>query len=142
MSVEYFMVYYAAYIALSLGVTIWVGQTLSRNGLVFLIENFEGREELARSVNHLLLVGFYLINVGFMTLMLRYGDRPDGLVAAIEHLSTKIGFVVVLLGVMHFANMYVLMRFRKSSLFRFVEPNNFTPVELGQPAPGTQWPQA
>ncbi len=132
MSVEYFMFYYAAYVALSLGVTIWVGQTLSRNGLVFLIENFEGREELARSVNHLLLVGFYLINVGFMTLMLRYGARPDGLVEAIEHLSTKIGLVVVLLGFMHFANMYVLMRFRKSSLFRFVEPKNLTTVESGQ----------
>lgn len=136
MSVEYFMVYYAAYVALSLAVTIWVGHTLSRNGLAFLVENFEGREELALSVNHLLLVGFYLVNIGFMTLMLRYGGRPDGLVAAIEYLSTKIGLVIVLLGAMHFANIYVLMRFRKSSLFRFVEPKDFTPVELGRPAPG------
>ena len=128
MSVEYLVVYYAAYVVLSLGITIWVGHTLSSNGLIFLIENFEGREELARSVNHLLLVGFYLVNVGFMTLMLRYGERPDGLVAAIEYLSMKIGLVVVLLGIMHFINMYVLMRFRKSSLFRLVEAEKLMPV--------------
>jgi len=131
MSVEYFIAYYAAYVALSLGITVWVGHTLSRNGLVFLVENFEGREELARSVNHLLLVGFYLINVGFITLMLRYGGRPGGLVEAIEYLSTKIGLVVVLLGMMHFANMYVLMRFRKSSLFGFVAPKHPVRVPAG-----------
>lgn len=131
MSIQYFMAYYAAYVALSLGITIWVGNTLSKNGLVFLVENFEGREELARSVNHLLLVGFYLINVGFITLMLRYGGRPDGLVEAVEYLSTKIGLVVVLLGIMHFTNMYVLMRFRKSALFGFVGPKNLTRTAAG-----------
>lgn len=131
MSIQYFMAYYAAYVALSLGITIWVGNTLSKNGLAFLVENFEGREELARSVNHLLLVGFYLINVGFITLMLRYGGRPDGLVEAVEYLSTKIGLVVVLLGIMHFTNMYVLMRFRKSALFGFVGPKNLTRAAAG-----------
>ena len=131
MSIQYFLAYYAAYVALSLGITIWVGNTLSKNGLIFLVENFEGREELARSVNHLLLVGFYLVNVGFITLMLRYGGRPDGLVEAVEYLSTKIGLVVVLLGIMHFTNMYVLMRFRKSALFGFVGPKNLTRTAAG-----------
>ena len=135
MSAEYFMVYYAAYVALSLGITVWVGHTLSSNGLIFLVENFEGKEELARSVNHLLLVGFYLVNIGFMTLMLRYGGRPDGIVEAIEYLSTKIGFVVVLLGIMHFINMYMLMRFRKSSLFHLVGPKESATVHAGRPAP-------
>lgn len=127
MSVEYFTIYYGLYVALSLAITVWVGHTLSSNGLVFLIENFEGKEALARSVNHLLLVGFYLVNIGFMSLMLRYGDRPSGVVDAIEFLSTKVGLVVVLLGVMHFINMYLLMRFRRSSLFRLIEPQTATP---------------
>lgn len=122
MSIQYFAAYYAVYVVLSLGITVWVGRTLSANGLVFLVENFEGREALARSINHLLLVGFYLINIGFMTLMLRYGGRPEGIVDAIEYLSTKVGLVVVLLGIMHFINMFVLVRFRRSGLFRLIEP--------------------
>jgi hypothetical protein len=118
----FLVAYYASYVVLSLGITVWVGRTLSSNGLVFLIENFEGKEELARSVNHLLLVGFYLVNVGFMSLMLRYGGRPGSVVEGLEFLSTKVGLVVVLLGLMHFGNMYVLMRFRRSSLFRLIGP--------------------
>jgi hypothetical protein len=127
MSAGFFGVYYATYVVLSLSITVWVGHTLSSNGLVFLVENFEGKEALARSVNHLLLVGFYLVNIGFMSLMLRFGDRPPGVVEAIEYLSTKVGLVVVLLGIMHFFNMYVLMRFRRSGLFRLIETKAETP---------------
>jgi hypothetical protein len=108
---------YLIYVAVSLGVTVWVGRSLHTNGRVFLVENFHGRDRLADSVNHLLLVGFYLVNIGFVCLALRYGDKPANLVGAVEFLSTKIGIVIVLLGVMHFFNMRMLVRFRASPLF-------------------------
>jgi hypothetical protein len=108
---------YLAYVAVSVAATIWVGGSLHRNGRVFLVANFHAQEKLADSVNHLLLVGFYLINIGFVCLALRYGDKPSDIVGAIEFLSTKIGLVIVLLGVMHFFNMRMLVRFRGSRLF-------------------------
>ncbi len=108
---------YLTYVAVSLAVTVWVGRSLHRNGRVFLVENFHGREKLADSVNHLLLVGFYLINIGFVCLALRYGSKPVDAVGAVEYLSTKIGLVIVLLGFMHFFNMRMLARFRSSPLF-------------------------
>jgi hypothetical protein len=112
---------YLAYVAVSVAVTIWVGRSLHDNGRVFLVENFHGRERLADSVNHLLLVGFYLVNLGFVCLALRYGDKPTDLVGVVEYLSTKIGLVIVLLGFMHFFNMRMLVRFRGSPLFGRLE---------------------
>jgi hypothetical protein len=109
---------YAIYVSLSLAITIWVGRTLHKNGRVFLVENFSGNEDLADSVNHLLLVGFYLVNFGFVTLALKYGAKPVDLVSAVESLSTKVGLAIVVLGAMHFFNMYALTRFRHSKLFR------------------------
>src|SRR5215472_3913855 len=108
---------YLVYVAVSVAVTIWVGRSLHGNGRVFLVDNFHGRERLADSVNHLLLVGFYLVNLGFVCLALRYGDKPADVVGAVEYLSTKIGLVVALLGFMHFFNMRMLVHFRDSSLF-------------------------
>jgi hypothetical protein len=108
---------YLAYVGVSVAVTIWVGRSLHGNGRVFLVENFHGRENLADSVNHLLLVGFYLINLGFVCLALRYGEKPTDAVTAVEFLSTKIGLVIALLGFMHFFNMRMLVRFRDSELF-------------------------
>ena len=108
--------------AVSLAVTTWVGQSLHGNGRIFLVENFQGREKLADSVNHLLLVGFYLVNIGFVCLALRYGDKPTDLVGAVEFLSTKIGIVMVVLGAMHFFNMRMLVRFRQSPIFGRLVP--------------------
>ena len=112
------IVTYIVYLVLSLGITVWVGRSLNKNGRVFLIENFQGQESLADSINHLLLVGFYLVNIGFVSLALRYGDKPANAVEAFEFLSTKVGLVIVILGAMHFFNMRMLVRFRTSSLFK------------------------
>jgi hypothetical protein len=115
------VVTYAVYLALSIIITVWVGHTLHKNGRIFLVENFEGKEALADSVNHLLLVGFYLVNAGFVSLALRYGGRPEDVVGAIEYLSTKVGLVIVVLGAMHFFNMYWLTKFRRSWLFEAID---------------------
>jgi len=123
---------YLLYVAVSIGATVWVGQSLHRNGRVFLVENFEGREQLADSVNHLLLVGFYLVNIGFVALALKYGAKPVDLVEVVEFLSTKIGLVIVLLGFMHFFNMRMLVRFRDSSLFNSLVPRTTSSSALRQ----------
>ncbi len=121
---------YLIYLAVSVAVTIWVGRSLHHNGRVFLIENFQGRERLADSVNHLLLVGFYLVNIGFTSLALRYGEKPHDAVGALEFLSTKIGLVIVLLGFMHFFNMRMLVRFRGSALFGGTAPEAASPAPI------------
>jgi hypothetical protein len=107
------VVTYLTYIAISVGLTVWVARTLSANGQVFLVDVFAGSEKLATSVNHLLVVGFYLLNLGYVTMALRIGtDVPDTR-TAIESLSTKIGGVLLVLGVLHLANVFVLSRLRR-----------------------------
>jgi hypothetical protein len=104
------------YLAISIGVTVWVARTLHRSGRIFLVDSFLGNESLADSVNHLLVVGFYLINVGYVSLALRYGARPVDVVEAIEVLSTKIGIVLLVLGFMHFFNIKVISGMRRRAL--------------------------
>src|SRR6266550_3384141 len=113
---------YAAYLVISLAVTVWVAQTLHKNGRVFLIDAFHSNTELADSVNHLLLVGFYLVNIGYVTLALRTSVKVANLREAIELLSDKIGMVLVVLGVMHFSNLYIFSRIRKRTQERVEQP--------------------
>src|SRR5215813_4437621 len=110
----YIVISYLAYLAISVAVTVWVASTLYRNGRVFLVDAFHGNEELAKSVNHLLVVGFYLVNIGYVTLALRTGAEVVTAREAIELTSDKIGVVLLVLGMMHFANLYVFNRLRKS----------------------------
>jgi hypothetical protein len=104
---------YGAYLLISAIVTIWVARTLHSRGRLFLVKSFHGDASLADSVNDLLVVGFYLLNFGYVTLALKYGEKPVDLQGAIEFLATKIGLVLVILGVMHFLNLLVFSQLGK-----------------------------
>ena len=104
---------YLAYIAISIALTVWVARTLSKNGRIFLVKSFADDERIADSVNHLLVVGFYLINMGYVTLALQLGHKPASTQAAIEFLSTKVGLVLLVLGAMHFFNVFVVTKWGK-----------------------------
>ena len=122
----FIVVSYVLYLAISLGVTVWVARTLSKNGRVFLVDAFHGNAELADSVNHLLVAGFYLINVGYVTLALRTTATLANLRESIELLSDKVGLVLLILGLMHFFNLFLFSRMRKRGQAAF-EPPPFPP---------------
>ncbi|BBE35452.1 hypothetical protein [Sphingosinicella microcystinivorans] len=102
---------YGLYLLITIAITIWVARTLSKNGEVFLIQCFGHNAELARSTNHLLVVGFYLVNIGFITLTLSLGAEPKTMPDAIRFLSGKVGIAVIVLGAMHFFNMGAISHF-------------------------------
>src|SRR3954453_1501491 len=121
---------YLLYLLISVALTVWVARTLHKNGRIFLVDSFLGNEGLADSVNHLLVVGFYLINIGFVTLALKYGDKATNAQTALEILSTKVGMVLVVLGFMHFFNLFVFSKMRRrATQHRSVPPT--IPHHLG-----------
>ena len=113
---------YIVYIALSIPLTVWVAQTLHKNGRVFLVDSFRGNERLADSVNHLLVVGFYLINIGYVALALKESIAPTDIRQVLETISRKIGVVMLVLGAMHFFNILVFSKMRRRALLLSVPP--------------------
>lgn len=121
------VVHHIVYIVISIALTVWVGRTLFKNGRVFLVESFNNNEAMADSVNHLLIVGFYLVNFGFVAIFLKVGARPSDVVAFIEALSVKLGIVLLVLGMMHYFNMFNIARMRRKALKRRTAPVSDVP---------------
>lgn len=130
---------YVVYLLITVPLTIWVARTLSRNGRVFLADVFEDKVALADAVNQLLVVGFYLLNIGFVMLYLRAGSTVYDLTGLFEALSVKIGIVMLVLGGVHFMNVYVFNAIRRRSRAEalrtpplppqgFVTPGQFQPA--------------
>jgi len=113
---------YLLYLAISVTLTIWVARTLHQNGRVFLVDVFHGNEALADSVNRLLVIGFHLINLGYISLTLKLGYSVADLQEAIEALSWKVGAVLVVLGGMHFFNLFVFSRIRRRGVLTYAPP--------------------
>ncbi|MFF5564265.1 hypothetical protein ACFY7Z_04170 [Streptomyces sp. NPDC012623] len=132
------VVAYVAYLLISVALTMWVARTLSGNGRVFLADVLQGNEKLADAVNHLLVVGFYLVNLGFVALYLKAADAVTNARGLFEALSVKLGVVLLVLGVMHLGNVYVLNRIRRRGI---MERDQIPPVDpqgwTGGPTPAT-----
>ena len=107
---------YVSYLIICLFLTVWVAETLRKNGIAFLVDVFSGNELLAKSINHLLVVGFYLVNLGFVVQLMATPERPDNFARILELLSQKFGPILLALGFMHFFNLYVLSQWRASRL--------------------------
>ena len=109
---------YIIYLSISIFITVVVGHTLHRDGRVFVVDCMDGDEKMADAANDLLLVGYYLVNIAFVGLFLRFGSVASTRFEEFESIVTKVGVVCLTLGLLHFGNVFVLeWRRRTKRLF-------------------------
>jgi hypothetical protein len=108
--------FYITYLLTAVPLTVWVARTLSKNGQVFLVDVFRGNESIAEAVNRLLVVGFYLVNLGYICLWLKIDMPVTEMSMGIEVWASKIGCILLVLGVMHLFNVLVFHKLRESRL--------------------------
>lgn len=101
------------YVIISVIAMIWVSRILYKHGRVFLIDAFPGNEKFAISVNRILLVGFYLINMGFIMMLLRLGGRYGHELYAVQSAAGRIGGVLIVLGIVLYYNMCYFNKLRR-----------------------------
>lgn len=135
MTYDYTVYAYAAYLGTAIPLTVWVGRTLVHHGRIFLLDAFAGNEPLADAVNRLLAVGFYLVNIGLITRAVEGTEPITTVSAVVRYGSQSLGHAMLVLGGMHFFNLYVLNRMRRKGIAQAapppVLPNEFLPRRVG-----------
>lgn len=124
---------YLLYLAVTVPLTVWVGRALARHGEVFLVDVFHGDLQLAHAVNQLLVIGFYLLNFGYLSYFMASSVDVQTARELMEVVSTKAGGVALVIGVIHFGNVWCLNAFRRRALLRAqgvppLAPNRYTTV--------------
>lgn len=105
------IVVYVVYVVIATSLTAWLARTLFRSGVAFLHDVFEDRPELADAVNRLLVVGFYMLNLGYALYILRAARGLDAF-EAVQFLVNRLAILLVTLAGMHFLNVLVFWRIR------------------------------
>jgi hypothetical protein len=118
---SYLVPVYSTYAIVTVALTVWLARVLSRNGAVFLEDVFKDTPRMAEAVNQLLVVGFYLLNLGYAALIMK-AERGDTVIQAVEVLAWKLGALLMSLGLMHFANLYVFYRIRRRGRLAYLPP--------------------
>lgn len=109
---DYLTLSYAIYGTAAVVLTATLARILGRNGAIFLDEVFEDRPGMAEAVNRLLVIGFYMLNLGYALLIFRAENAATN-VEITENLITRLGLLLVSLGVIHFVNMAVFFKVQR-----------------------------
>ena len=133
---SYLVPVYATYLIATIGLVAWLATTLYRNGAVYLADVFPDRPEMADSVNHLLVTGFAMFNLGYGFFLMSTGETVDA-TGAFEVLARKLGILLVSLAVFHFGNMIVLHKIAASRRQRDLVPPIAPQRWVTDPDPGS-----
>ncbi len=112
---NYNILSYILYLPLIFFITIKVGWMFYKNGELFLITLFENNITLTKNINNLLLIGYYLVNLGYSIITISYWDKIDNLIELINSLSSTLGKIIVLLALLHYNNIFWLKYITKSN---------------------------
>lgn len=85
-----------------------VGWKLYTLGRPFLIENMQKELHLVDPVNKMLLLGYYMFNLGYVALSIQNWSNLYTVQELINALGVKTGEIIILLGVMHYVNLFWL----------------------------------
>jgi len=144
---------YLIYLPVTVMLTLYVAHTLFKNGRIFMLDIFKGKEDIANATNKLFEVGFYLLNIGFALLIMKVDQEeqtidhvlPGGEAVynttalldtnqeVVEVLASKVGGFAIYLGVMLFFNLYLFFRGRRKTRMHQPPP---MPITIG-PLPTT-----
>ncbi len=124
METNYNILSYIIYLAVSFYITVWVGLILYKNGRYYMMEMFDKNEALVNAVNKLLLMGYYLINLGYATVVIRYWTHINSFRGLIETTTFKLGIIIVTLAIMHYINMVTLSWYHKKFTNNMSNLNN------------------
>ena len=104
---------YIIYLVITYLITVHIGLIFYRNGRVYILGALNNDEHLTDFVNKLLLVGYYLLNLGYAALMLRFWGTVTSWTDLLVSICSMTGRIVLGLGLMHFGNMGVIYLIRK-----------------------------
>lgn len=127
---------YLAYGSVAIGLTVWLARTLFRNGAIFLADVFPDREAFADALNRMLVVGFYMLNLGYAFMILKSPIAASATEAG-QVLIERLGVLLLSLGLIHFVNMLVFWKIRRRTMLETAPPPVAPQVQLSGGAP---WP--
>ena len=108
---NYNLLAYLIYIVITMFVTIWVGKAFHKNGIHYILSIFE-EEKIAHAINNLLLVGYYLVNIGYAILKISQWTVASNFAEVIASVATNQASIFLLLALLNYINIGVLATIR------------------------------
>ncbi|WP_116787080.1 hypothetical protein [Flavobacterium psychrotrophum] len=105
------LIAYGLFLTITIYIIVVVGQICYRNGNTYVLSLVPGHQDLCTRINKILLTGYYLVNLGYTATTLIHWERITTLTAFIEILASRTGFIIVLLAILHYTNLFIITKY-------------------------------
>jgi hypothetical protein len=104
---------YLIYLSLTSVIIIKVGKLCYDNGNIFVSQLIPNHEELCHQINKMLLMGYYLMNLGYCAMTIISWEKIQSINQLIEIIATKSAIIILTIGFMHYINIILLTKYIK-----------------------------
>ena len=104
---------YLIYLSLTSIIIIKVGKLCYDNGNIFVSQLIPNHEELCHQINKTLLIGYYLLNLGYCAMTIISWEKIQTTNQLIEIIATKSAINILTIGFMHYINIILLTKYIK-----------------------------
>lgn len=99
---------YLIYSWISIYIIYWVGKLFHSNGRIFILRLFDQNESLTDTTNNILLIAYYLFNIGYVVLQFSFWEKVTSMEAMIASISMKAGLLLMILAIAHYLNIMII----------------------------------
>ncbi len=100
---------YLLFFPAMLAIAVYVAQVCHRHGRIWMLRIFHDDAAFVDAVNNILLVGCYVVNLGYIALCVAHWEPIAGVDEMIGALRTRIATILFTLAALHYQNIAVLL---------------------------------
>ncbi|WP_221259866.1 hypothetical protein [Flavobacterium okayamense] len=104
---------YIIYFSITAFIIIKVGKIFYDNGNIYVSELIPNHMELCHKTNQILLLGYYLLNIGYCAITIISWQKIATFSQLIEIVSYKSAIIIITIAIMHYINIILLTKYIK-----------------------------
>ncbi|MBF4470181.1 hypothetical protein [Flavobacterium sp. HJJ] len=102
---------YLIYLSITIFIILKVGKICYKNGNIYVAELIPNHADICQKINQVLLLGYYLLNIGYCAMTLISWQKITSSPQLIETIGTKTAVIIFIISVLHYTNILILTKY-------------------------------
>ena len=102
---------YFIYLGITIFIIMKVGKICYRNGNIYVAELIPDHTEICQKINRVLLLAYYLLNIGYCAMTLISWQKILSAAQLIETIGVRTAVIIFIISILHYLNIFILTKY-------------------------------
>jgi hypothetical protein len=102
---------YFIYLGITIFIIMKVGKICYKNGNIYVAELIPDHTEICQKINRILLLAYYLLNIGYCAMTLISWQKILSAAQLIETIGVRTAVIIFIISILHYLNIFILTKY-------------------------------